>query len=332
METTRPGRSVEVETIALDGKEQTRKYDRVVTEEPLELRLLAGGTQRTLAITMRTPGNDFELAAGFAFGEGVVARQDEIAELTYCVDPSIDPEQRYNIVTIELRAGRAAPDFSRFERHFAINSACGVCGRAQLESLRELGAAPIDDDVRVAARQLYRLPELMRQEQRTFATTGGLHAAALFDERGNLVALREDVGRHNALDKLVGWAPQRSATVAAPRRDGKRSRKLRDSAEVGHGRRSDRRLGLGAEQPRGRAGARVQRNARRIRARRTSQPLRRVRPNHRIKNSLKSRLKTAGLSALATWPAPGIISSCAPWMLDAISFESEPGAIASCSP
>lgn len=206
MEAARPGRSVEVEAIALDGNAQSRKYDRVVTEEPLELRLAAGGTQRTLAVTMRTPGNDFELAGGFVYGEGIIRRHDEIAELTYCIDPAVDPAQRYNIVTIELRAGRAAPDFARFERHFTMSSACGVCGRAQLESLRELGAAPIVDGVCVAAELLYKLPERMREAQRTFATTGGLHAAALFDERGDMVALREDVGRHNAVDKVVGWA------------------------------------------------------------------------------------------------------------------------------
>ncbi|MFZ0033348.1 MAG: formate dehydrogenase accessory sulfurtransferase FdhD [Candidatus Cybelea sp.] len=205
LEAARPGRSVEIEAIALDGDAQSRKYDRVVTEEPLELRLIAGGTQRTLAVTMRTPGNDFELAGGFVYGEGIIRRHDAIAELTYCVDPALDPAQRYNIVTIELR-GRSAPDFARFERHFTMSSACGVCGRAQLESLRELGATPIVDDVCVAARLLYKLPERMRQAQRTFATTGGLHAAALFDERGDLLALREDVGRHNAVDKVVGWA------------------------------------------------------------------------------------------------------------------------------
>ena len=205
MEAARPGRSVEIEAIALDGDARSRKYDRVVTEEPLELRLVAGGTQRTLAVTMRTPGNDFELAGGFVYGEGIIRRHDAIAELTYCVDPAVDPAQRYNIVTIELR-GRAAPDFARFERHFTMSSACGVCGRAQLESLRELGATPIVDDVCVAARLLYKLPERMREAQRTFATTGGLHAAALFDERGDMLALREDVGRHNAVDKVVGWA------------------------------------------------------------------------------------------------------------------------------
>jgi len=206
MESTRAGRSVEVDVLALDGDSRTRKQDDVVGEEPLELRLAAGDTARTLAVTMRTPGNDFELAAGFAYNEAIVRDRDEIAGLTYCVDPAIDPEQRYNIVTIELRASTFAANLARFERHFVTSSACGVCGRAQLESLRELGATPIDDEVRVPARTLYALPERMRDAQRVFASTGGLHAAALFDGRGEAIAVREDVGRHNAVDKLVGWA------------------------------------------------------------------------------------------------------------------------------
>jgi FdhD protein len=202
----RPGRSVEAEVVALDEERRTRKNDEVVTEEPLELRLATGAATRTLAVTMRTPGNDFELAAGFVYNEAIVKRRDEIAGLTYCVDASVDPDQQYNIVTIELRSTAQLPDLARFERHFTINSSCGVCGRAQLESLRALGAAPIEDDLRLPASVLYALPERMRQAQRLFAATGGLHAAALFDERGEPLAVREDVGRHNAVDKLVGWA------------------------------------------------------------------------------------------------------------------------------
>jgi FdhD protein len=202
----RPGRSVEAEVVALDEERRTRKNDEVITEEPLELRLATGAATRTLAVTMRTPGNDFELAAGFVYNEAIVKRRDEIAGLTYCVDASVDPDQQYNIVTIELRSTAQLPDLARFERHFTINSSCGVCGRAQLESLRALGAAPIEDDLRLPASVLYALPERMRQAQRLFAATGGLHAAALFDERGEPLAVREDVGRHNAVDKLVGWA------------------------------------------------------------------------------------------------------------------------------
>jgi FdhD protein len=202
----RPGRSVEAEVVVLEEDRRTRKNDEVVTEEPLELRLAASGATRTLAVTMRTPGNDFELAAGFLHSEGLVRTREEIGRLTYCVDRAVDPDQRYNVVTVELRSPGRSADLARFERHFTMNSSCGVCGRAQLDSLRELGAAPIEDDVRLSAALLYSLPERMREAQRLFAATGGLHAAALFDERGDMLAVREDVGRHNALDKLVGWA------------------------------------------------------------------------------------------------------------------------------
>ncbi len=155
---------------------------------------------------MRTPGNDFELAAGFVYNEAIVRARDDIAALTYCIDPAVDPDQRYNVVHIELSASSAVPDFARFERHFTMSSSCGVCGRAQLDSLRSLGATPIDDDLRLPAQTLYALPKRMRAAQRIFAATGGLHAAALFDDRGSPIVVREDVGRHNAVDKLVGWA------------------------------------------------------------------------------------------------------------------------------
>ncbi|HET6276158.1 MAG TPA: formate dehydrogenase accessory sulfurtransferase FdhD [Candidatus Cybelea sp.] len=206
MDATRAGRTVETDVVALDGENRARRHDQIVGEEPLELRLVANGTAQTLAVTMRTPGNDFELAAGFVYGEGIVKSRDEIAELTYCLDPTVDPEQRYNIVSIELRPAVRVGDLARLERHFTVSSACGVCGRAQLESLRELGAKPIDDDVTVSAPVLYSLPERMREAQRVFSTTGGLHAAGLFSATGDAVVVREDVGRHNAVDKLVGWA------------------------------------------------------------------------------------------------------------------------------
>lgn len=205
MHEARPGRTVETELIVLNGSVPESKYDTVVTEEPLELRLVAGATTRTLAVTMRTPGNDFELAAGFAYDEAIVRSRSDIDALTYCIDPTVDPEQRYNIVNIELKGGVAVHDLARLERHFAMSSACGVCGRAQLEALTELGVTPIGDEVRIDASLLYALPERMREAQRIFASTGGLHAVALFDERGEAIAVREDIGRHNALDKLVGW-------------------------------------------------------------------------------------------------------------------------------
>jgi len=202
----RVGRTADVEVVELDGAKRKRIHDEIVGEEPLELRLTAGGATRTLAVTMRTPGNDFELAAGFVYSEAIVRARDEIAGLSYCIDPSVDSDQRYNIVNVELRPSARVPDLARFERHFTMSSSCGVCGRAQLDSLRSLGALPIEDDVRFSARVLYALPDRMHDAQRVFAATGGLHAAALFDERGDAIAVREDVGRHNALDKLIGWA------------------------------------------------------------------------------------------------------------------------------
>ena len=204
MNIERPGRTVEANVVSFEGSTSRATHDFVVTEEPLELRLLAGTVTRTLAVTMRTPGNDFELAAGFARSEGIVRSPDEIAGISYCVDPQIDAEQRYNIVNIELRS-KTLPDLTRFERHFTMNSSCGVCGKANLEALRDLGTTPVESSVRMSIDTLYTLPERMREAQRVFSTTGGLHAAALFDTQGNVLAVREDVGRHNAVDKIVGW-------------------------------------------------------------------------------------------------------------------------------
>jgi FdhD protein len=155
-------------------------------------------------VTMRTPGNDFELAAGVVFNEGIVRGREEIAQITYCLDAELDPDQRYNVVNIEL-ARANLPDLDRFERHFIASSACGVCGRAQLESLHDLGVTPIDDGVCISPELLYSLPSRMREAQRIFDFTGGLHAAALFNETGEPIAAREDIGRHNAVDKLAGW-------------------------------------------------------------------------------------------------------------------------------
>jgi FdhD protein len=194
-----------VRVVRISGNQSRGAFDTVVTEEPLEIRLVAGGVTQTLAVTMRTPGNDFELATGFALSEGIIRSQSEVATVSYCIDPAVDPEQRYNIVNLELRRSEL-PDLARFERHFTMNSSCGVCGRASLQALHELGVEPVADDVRVSAATIYSLPDRMREAQRIFESTGGLHAAALFDRSGAAIAVREDVGRHNALDKLVGWS------------------------------------------------------------------------------------------------------------------------------
>lgn len=177
--------------------------DELATEEPLELRLVAGNEHRTIAVTLRTPGNDFELAAGFLFGEGVIQRRSEIKRIAYCVEEG--QEQRYNIVSVELRS-QALPKLPTLERHFFTTSACGLCGKASIESLSARGLSPVSGDSTVSAKVLRELPEKLRKAQQLFDLTGGLHAAALFDLEGNLIALREDIGRHNAMDKLVGWA------------------------------------------------------------------------------------------------------------------------------
>lgn len=198
----RPGLTTPANVLTLDAQQRRDVVDQLATEEPLEIRLTAGGKTQSVAVTMRTPGADFELAAGFLFSEGVVKRREEIAGISYCVDPNIDAEQRYNIVTVELSG--AMPELEQFERHFTINSSCGVCGKATIEALH-VRANPIEGDMRVSAAFIAELPAKMREAQRVFASTGGLHASALFNENGAVLALREDVGRHNALDKIVGW-------------------------------------------------------------------------------------------------------------------------------
>jgi len=189
----------------VDGEQGRTHADQLATEEPLEIRLLAGGERRTVAVTMRTPGADFALAAGFLFGEGIITSREEIRRITYCVDPEIDAEQRYNIVNVALRT-TLLPDLATLERHFMTTSACGVCGKASLDALHLRGQTVVPPSLEVSAALITSLPDRLRAGQGLFDATGGLHAAGLFDREGNLLAVREDVGRHNALDKLIGWA------------------------------------------------------------------------------------------------------------------------------
>ncbi len=188
--------------VVQDGRARVRP-DVLATEEPMEIRLISGDKKQTVAVTMRTPGSDFELAAGFLYGEGIVSSRDDIKKISYCVD--VDAEQQYNIVNVELWAGREY-DLRPLERHFYTSSACGVCGKESLEQLEIRGCTVIPPGPSVDADVITSLPEKLREQQGLFDSTGGLHAAALFDREGNLLALREDVGRHNATDKLVGWA------------------------------------------------------------------------------------------------------------------------------
>jgi FdhD protein len=179
------------------------RQDQLTTEEPLEIRLVS--PQKTVAVTMRTPGADFELAAGFLYNEGVISSKKDILRMSYCVDKSVDVEQRYNIVNVTLREG-LNPDLQPLERHFYTTSACGVCGKANLEALRLRDYPVILLEPIVTAEIIYNLPDKLRAAQGIFNATGGLHAAALFDDQGQLLNLYEDVGRHNALDKLIGSA------------------------------------------------------------------------------------------------------------------------------
>jgi FdhD protein len=179
------------------------RADYLVSEEPLEIRLI--NPQQTIAVTMRTPGSDFELAAGFLCGEGAIEKREDLEKISYCVDPNIDGKQRYNIVNVALKEGLQL-NLPSLERHFFTTSACGVCGKASIESIKVRGCTVISNTRSLAPEIIYSLPDKLRSAQGIFTATGGLHAAALFDFQGQLLKLREDVGRHNALDKLIGSA------------------------------------------------------------------------------------------------------------------------------
>lgn len=187
----------------VENGQVTRKTDYVATEEPLEILLRAGEEQRTAAITMRTPGNDYELAAGFLYNEGILQDKLDLVQMTYCMDGEREA-QEYNVLRVQLRGDRL-PLLPTLERHFFTHSACGVCGSTMLDDLEKRVLSPLRDDLPVSPQVITRLPDALRNAQSLFDSTGGLHAAALFTADGQLVTVREDVGRHNALDKLVGW-------------------------------------------------------------------------------------------------------------------------------
>ncbi|MFJ5810658.1 MULTISPECIES: formate dehydrogenase accessory sulfurtransferase FdhD [unclassified Streptomyces] len=179
--------------------------DTLVAEEPLEIRL----NGKPLAITMRTPGDDFALAVGFLVSEGVLARTSDVQAVTYCEGATSDGSNTYNVVNVQLAAGVPVPDIT-LERNVYTTSSCGLCGKASLDAVRTATRFPgIEaDPVRVSADLLSLLPDRLRAAQKVFDRTGGLHAAGLFSAEGELLDLREDVGRHNAVDKIVGRALQ----------------------------------------------------------------------------------------------------------------------------
>lgn len=201
-EPRRPGPTSRHTVTEVAGPASSIRLDTLVTEEPLEIRLGWPGTPAgRLAVTMRTPGADFELAAGFLLSEGVLDPGRPPATVTYCRDPSITAEQLYNVVTVELDG---PPRRTPAERFTTVSSACGVCGAQTLDELLEVDPEPIAVTGRFDAALVTSLPGRLSEAQPVFATTGALHAAAVFDFSGALVLAREDIGRHNAVDKVLG--------------------------------------------------------------------------------------------------------------------------------
>ena len=191
-----------------------RAVDILAVEEPLEIRLAylrgANRVHRSISITMRTPGHDFDLAAGFLYSEGIIGSAGEITCISRAQSERGGVESD-NVVCVELKEG-VTVDLKQLERHFYTTSSCGVCGKASLDALRveaRHAIPPAKPVVRPSV--IHKLPQILRREQQVFESTGGLHASALFDPWGNLELLREDVGRHNALDKLVGAKLQEDA-------------------------------------------------------------------------------------------------------------------------
>lgn len=182
--------------------ETVARPETLAVEEPLEIRV--NGTP--LTVTMRTPGSDVELAQGFLLTEGLVYRREDIAAVQYCNGAGPDGLNTYNVLDVTLAAGVPLPDVD-MTRNFYTTSSCGVCGKASLDAVRLSSKhAPGDDPLVVDADMLSALPAKLRDRQKVFAATGGLHGAALFDAHGTALVVREDIGRHNAVDKVIGWA------------------------------------------------------------------------------------------------------------------------------
>jgi FdhD protein len=207
-----------VRIVHVAGTGREARQDQLAVEEPLELRLrhFDGVTMReqALAITMRTPGDDLDLARGFLVGEGVVGKPQDIQSCRHSGSQALKQDAS-NVVSVTL-SRECRVDVGKLERHFYTTSSCGVCGKSSLEALELNGARPLTDNAfQISAAALYSLGERLAQNQVIFGATGGLHAAALFDERGEFSTVREDVGRHNALDKVIGSLLESGALPAA---------------------------------------------------------------------------------------------------------------------
>lgn len=186
----------------LAGDTATKRADTVVVEEPLEIRV----NGMAITVTMRTPGSDFELAQGFLLTEGLIAERSDVATVRYCAGGGQDGLNTYNVLDVTLAPDVTLPDLD-ITRNFYTTSSCGVCGKASLDAVNLASRhSPGDDPAVVRAATLTDMPTQLRSAQKVFDSTGGLHGAALFGVDGTMLAVREDVGRHNAVDKVIGWA------------------------------------------------------------------------------------------------------------------------------
>ncbi|MEO6794305.1 MAG: formate dehydrogenase accessory sulfurtransferase FdhD [Mycobacterium sp.] len=184
------------------GEHSVTRPETLAVEEPLEIRVNAA----PITVTMRTPGSDIELVQGFLLTEGVIGGRDDIVTIQYCAGATDDGVNTYNVLDVTLASGVAIPDLD-VTRNFYTTSSCGVCGKASLEAVRLTSRfRPGDDPSGVAVETLSAMPAQLRDAQKVFASTGGLHAAALITTDGTLLVAREDIGRHNAVDKVIGWA------------------------------------------------------------------------------------------------------------------------------
>lgn len=204
----RPGPSRRTRVHERRAGSTIEREDRLATEEPLEIRLAwPGSPARRIAVTMRTPGHDFELAAGFLFAEGTLSGHEALSTVAYCTDRTLAPEQEFNVVTVTLAGPPDSAPAPRYDGPAAGSSACGVCGAQSIDDVLALAdVRPVTGwgDLRVSPEVVHALPERLRSAQKVFASTGGLHAAGLFDLAGTPLLVREDIGRHNAVDKAVG--------------------------------------------------------------------------------------------------------------------------------
>ena len=216
----RPGPSTRVRVRIVDGVSSRDREDRLTTEEPLEIRLAwPGSPAQRLNVTMRTPGHDLELAAGFLLSEGMIHGPADLRSVAPCTDVTLSPEEQGNVVTAELVRPPRRPMVARYDGPGAGSSACGVCGKQSIADVvagDHLAGHHHPAHVAVHSRVVSELPQRLRAAQRWFETTGGLHAAGLFTADGATLIVREDIGRHNAVDKVLGARLLADESTAVP--------------------------------------------------------------------------------------------------------------------